>query len=1233
MWGQPQPAPSASSWLSAATAASEVAGDGLLTLQVNPQSMPPGLHKASLSVSALRALQVEPPGRLRVQDLPAVTLLVHVHVLAPKLSIQPGFLELSLPPESSRRLPLRLENVGTAPLTWAAQPDNTSWLVLGGAPLSGALAPGSATLLSVTTNASAVPTLGRYSTSLSFTSNDAAGVQSLSVTMLVTILQILPSTAHLPVESCRTTTKDVQVVSLLDTAIGIASEPRDHCGASGLCVETIHLAGPHRLAPPTVQRLLPGKGGKAFFKLHGRSLCPDSPAFTDADIQTTSVRLLGSAWQAGPLETLDERTLPVQLQRKPGHVSAERSYFTAVVGHSTLAPCFSSSATADSLVLVSNAPSHCSSIRIELRDASGGSPKHGTIPKVECSETHCVVSSSVLSHTPNATAFTLRPMAVGVSMLRVSVGGRRVHSASGTSMLRVQVLPAACGAGQITTVDGMDCECAQGHARPPASVRGQSLVCQSCDAGTVRFGPEAAMPQCTECPVGTFANAAQDACEECPSQGAVCIAGKLVLRAGFWCETCVPASFFRTAAPSLNAAAQARYDAFLPSRSEVFARRRTQSGKGNSTEFFVTEASRMLPCFPSAACEVNAASGATQCARGHQGIICGECATGWARSSARTLCMQCATDGRDLALLLVMLGFLCLLLTAMICSRSGTRVSTPPTAIFRILSSWFQVAALLIAAGLIPSTGLDSTVSILSTATAGISFSSSNAQCALGLSWYQQLHAAAALPLVCVAAPLLCAAACNLVRGRLAVHRHRSAAVHPSGAPVLSCCGWRRASHILPAGPQLDDVYPSGRSSLSGSARTSSGLESTPSRSWDSPIAALVMKTRSSPKRLFKPLAPLDGGRHSGRGALPPRHLPKQQLPRDIVRARRASDAMKRGKGFIPSLPRIASLALSTGTVDNEEHLRSQRERGTDTPVKPPSPMSYGIRAALILVFVVHFSVVQVYLNMLELLPEPVYGFNVFRHSPGHGSFDRQYSHASTVATLALLVVGLGAPLGAAVYLGANRTRLHAPSMQHRAGFLFAGFRLHRRMCCGGFWFWELLVTLRKVLVMTVVVTVDSEGTKGMLLALLLGVSLIAHTAAQPYKARLLNALEGCAVACLWLGVLLGIVSNEARGRDPAAVLVIAAVTGLLNVAFLLLCLCVLLSVSWSALRRSLRLAWKAHTSSLSLREAAELPKPSGSLGLLTLVWAQASWRQRLLLLVSAVGGASREDIHRAFSM
>jgi len=170
---------------------------------------------------------------------------------------------------------------------------------------------------------------------------------------------------------------------------------------------------------------------------------------------------------------------------------------------------------------------------------------------------------------------------------------------------------------------------------------------------------------------------------------------------------------------------------------------------------------------------------------------------------------------------------------------------------------------------------------------------------------------------------------------------------------------------------------------------------------------------------------------------------------------------------------------------------------------------------------------------------------------------------------LVLLVVGVGLPIMGALFLSWNRHKMERVRFKHAAGFLYEGYRRGMpRTCCGGFWYWELLVvTLRKVLLLIVAVTVSQPFLQSALILLVLTLSLLLQVRAQPYTSRLMNGLDMAGMASLALLALLGLSQADGFGRtmglsgEAAGVL-----SGLVTASFLAFFAAVVAAAIWRSI-------------------------------------------------------------------
>lgn len=118
--------------------------------------------------------------------------------------------------------------------------------------------------------------------------------------------------------------------------------------------------------------------------------------------------------------------------------------------------------------------------------------------------------------------------------------------------------------------------------------------------------------------------------------------------------------------------------------------------------------------------------------------------------------------------------------------------------------------------------------------------------------------------------------------------------------------------------------------------------------------------------------------------------------------------------------------------------------------------------------------------------------------------WDAEHLRVALGAALpAILLWGVGIPLGAGLLLKRQRRRLKTPVVKAQFGFLFLGFQ---EKC----YYWEFIVLIRKVSLVAVYVFLSaaSPAVQGLLVFSLLSISLGLQLKYSPYMTAELNALE-----------------------------------------------------------------------------------------------------------------------------
>lgn len=224
--------------------------------------------------------------------------------------------------------------------------------------------------------------------------------------------------------------------------------------------------------------------------------------------------------------------------------------------------------------------------------------------------------------------------------------------------------------------------------------------------------------------------------------------------------------------------------------------------------------------------------------------------------------------------------------------------------------------------------------------------------------------------------------------------------------------------------------------------------------------------------------------------------------------------AFELGKGVLGSRHGDSKSPMSS-TLNTKASSAADSQQSSCAP--------FTIRAIIVCLQLSHFGAVEACLRLLDVHGSNLLGHTVLRHDLSHGSFDAEYVPARVVASLALVLHGIGLPVAGVWFLRRNQHKLDRPRFQHAAGFLYSGYRRWEGGM-GGFWYWELLVvTLRKVLLLIVAVTVSQPFLQSALIMIVLTLSLLLQVRAQPYTSSLMNGLDMAGMGSLAVLALLGL--------------------------------------------------------------------------------------------------------------
>lgn len=145
--------------------------------------------------------------------------------------------------------------------------------------------------------------------------------------------------------------------------------------------------------------------------------------------------------------------------------------------------------------------------------------------------------------------------------------------------------------------------------------------------------------------------------------------------------------------------------------------------------------------------------------------------------------------------------------------------------------------------------------------------------------------------------------------------------------------------------------------------------------------------------------------------------------------------------------------------------------------------------------------------------------------------YTAEWSGYAAYAAIVIALVPLGYPLAMAVALYKYRAQLQTPFFEDRIGHLYNNFTDDR-------YYWELVETVRKLLLTSVVVYFGDGSVRLVMGALVCVVAHLVHTGVQPYRYEQYNFLQHCALGATWLTLLLGLLVRSveldgAAGQEP----------------------------------------------------------------------------------------------------
>jgi hypothetical protein len=538
-------------------------------------------------------------------------------------------------------------------------------------------------------------------------------------------------------------------------------------------------------------------------------------------------------------------------------------------------------------------------------------------------------------------------------------------------------------------------------------------------------------------------------------------------------------------------------------------------------------------------CDRASANQSVACKAGSGGPLCAVCDAGWAHATGTSdsPCVKCWSQGASWVVTILVLlagaGVIALLSVQRGAAKppgagpSGPTPAPPKAgasaattelterrsltvSIARIFISWLQSLALIGTLSVSGASQLLRSVLGGGAAADGLTLGLFPLQCAMQLSFYEQLYAAMVTPLVGSATIVVLSVAWSVWQAR-AQARAQARTLAPAGGARTrqpqpqpgGRCGWTRCWCALRARPR--------------GARSTSGS--------DGELSVVVSPLRALPA-LELPLV-------RGGGAAAARSASRNPLPA----ANGAAGPLGR------RMPRLSRRSLVQG-------LAEVRRRASASQT-----LAAGVLRArttiVVFLFLIHFSITKSVMRVFDTLPTPIAGTTVLRADVSVVASGREYATAAALAAAALLLYALGIPLVGLMVLVRKRARLREPRVMSSYGFLYLGYDLRR--LSSGRYLWELVVLLRKVF-LAAIASFYEQGTlqQGFLVLILLLIALLLHDHVRPYEAVILNELETLGLASLLFAQIGALYySADSQLFIPVLVLVLLGLTAAIFVFFI----------------------------------------------------------------------------------
>ena len=180
---------------------------------------------------------------------------------------------------------------------------------------------------------------------------------------------------------------------------------------------------------------------------------------------------------------------------------------------------------------------------------------------------------------------------------------------------------------------------------------------------------------------------------------------------------------------------------------------------------------------------------------------------------------------------------------------------------------------------------------------------------------------------------------------------------------------------------------------------------------------------------------------------------------------------------------------------------------------------------------------------MAVFATETIEGVAYLKSEIGTRAYTDEHKIAMAVAVVYTIVFILGVPIATGYIYFLNRDRMAHRHIRATFGFLFEGYRPK-------VFYWELVVLLRKVLILAVALFWDDAFLQSIAACFLLVASIIIHVACMPYEDMFLNVAELASLVALTMLVLLSMMLWYARLRSDVVALYELGVTVTLAVVY-----------------------------------------------------------------------------------